>query len=57
MNEAHPVQTTSAEELDYLELDNLIETQFGNDQENLIMILQAIQRRYNHLPKPTLRYH
>jgi NADH:ubiquinone oxidoreductase subunit E len=56
MNEAHPVQTTSAEELDYLELDNLIETQFGNDQENLIMILQAIQRRYNHLPKPSLTY-
>jgi NADH:ubiquinone oxidoreductase subunit E len=56
MNEVQPVQTASADELDYLELDNLIETQFENDKENLIMMLQAIQRRYNYLPRPTLSY-
>jgi NADH:ubiquinone oxidoreductase subunit E len=56
MNEVHPVKTAPADELDYLELDHLIENQFGNDKENLIMILQAIQRRYNHLPKPSLAY-
>jgi NADH:ubiquinone oxidoreductase subunit E len=56
MNEVHPVQRDSADELDYLELDDLIETQFGSDKENLIMILQAIQRRYNYLPKASLTY-
>jgi NADH-quinone oxidoreductase subunit E len=56
MNEVHPVQTASADELDYLELDDLIETQFGNDKENLIMMLQAIQRRFNYLPRPSLTY-
>jgi NADH:ubiquinone oxidoreductase subunit E len=56
MNERHAVDTASANELDYLELDNLIENQFGNDKENLIMMLQAIQRRYNYLPKASLAY-
>ncbi len=56
MNEVHPVQTASADELDYLELDDLIQTQFGSDKENLIMMLQAIQRRYNYLPGPSLTY-
>ncbi|HEX9910728.1 MAG TPA: NAD(P)H-dependent oxidoreductase subunit E, partial [Desulfatiglandales bacterium] len=56
MNELHPVQTASADELDYIELDNLIETQFGIDEENLIMMLQAIQRRYNYLPRTSLTY-
>ena len=31
--------------IDYMELDKIIEEEFGNDKENLIMILQAIQRR------------
>jgi NADH:ubiquinone oxidoreductase subunit E len=43
-------------ELDYMELDNIIEKEFGSDKENLIMILQAIQRRYNYVPRPSLSY-
>ena len=44
------------EEIDYMELDDIIEKQFGNDKENLIMILQAIQRRYNYIPGPAIEY-
>ena len=43
-------------EIDYMELDGIIENEFNTDKENLIMILQAIQKRYNHLPKPALTY-
>jgi len=43
-------------EIDYMELDKIIEEEFANDKENLIMILQAIQKRYNYLPQPTLSY-
>jgi NADH:ubiquinone oxidoreductase subunit E len=57
MNEVSPSKTTPEEvEIDYLELDKIIEEEFGNDKENLIMILQAIQRRYNYLPQATLKY-
>jgi NADH:ubiquinone oxidoreductase subunit E len=58
MNEVSPSKTTQEQEveIDYLELDKIIEEEFGNDKENLIMILQAIQRRYNFLPQPTLKY-
>ena len=42
--------------IDYLELDTIIEEQFHNDKENLIMILQEIQKRYNYLPQATLTY-
>ena len=58
MNETSPSKTTQEIELeiDYLELDRIIEGEFGNDKENLIMILQAIQRRYNYLPQATLKY-
>ena len=57
MNERSPSKTTQEEvEIDYLELDKIIEDEFGNDKENLIMILQAIQRRYNYLPQATLKY-
>ena len=56
MNEAAAIQDHPAEELDIRELDEIIEKQFGNDKENLIMILQAIQRRYNYLPRPALTY-
>jgi NADH:ubiquinone oxidoreductase subunit E len=44
------------EELDYLELDKIIEDEYGGNKENLIMMLQAIQRRYNYLPRLTLTY-
>lgn len=43
-------------EIDYLELDKIIEDEFSNDKENLIMILQAIQKRFNYLPLPALKY-
>lgn len=56
MNEAAPLEQFQEVEIDYLELDNIIEEEFNKDPENLIMIIQAIQRRYNYLPKPTLTY-
>ncbi|MBW1841347.1 MAG: NADH-quinone oxidoreductase subunit NuoE [Deltaproteobacteria bacterium] len=61
MSEATPQENlksteTGEVEIDYMELDRIIEEDFGNDKENLIMIIQAIQRRYNYLPKPALAY-
>jgi len=58
MNEVSPSKATEEKEveIDYLELDKIIEEELGNDKENLIMILQAIQRRYNFLPQATLKY-
>jgi len=56
MNEAGLLEQVEEVEIDYLELDNIIEEEFNKDPENLIMIIQAIQRRYNYLPKPTLTY-
>ncbi|MGB2688334.1 MAG: NADH-quinone oxidoreductase subunit NuoE [Desulfobacterales bacterium] len=50
---AESIETT---ELDYMELDRIIEEDFNNDKENLIMMLQEIQRRYNYLPTPALAY-
>ena len=47
------IETT---EIDYMELDRIIEEDFNNDKENLIMMLQEIQRRYNYLPTPALTY-
>ena len=56
MSETAAIQSDPNEELDIRELDDIIEKEFGNDKENLIMILQAIQRRYNYLPRPALTY-
>jgi NADH:ubiquinone oxidoreductase subunit E len=56
MNETAPLEQVEEVEIDYLELDDIIEEEFNKDPENLIMIIQAIQRRYNYLPKPTLTY-
>lgn len=56
MNTVHREPVPTAEELDYLELDRIIEDEYGGDEENLIMMLQAIQRRYNYIPKPGLTY-
>jgi len=56
MSEAAATLSGPVEEIDIRELDDIIEKQFGNDKENLIMILQAIQRRYNYLPRPALTY-
>lgn len=56
MKPTHPGAVEDSEQIDFLELDDIIETQFHTDKENLIMILQAIQQRYNYLPQPALRY-
>lgn len=56
MSEAQAICTDQAEAVDFVELDTIIDKQFSKDRENLIMILQAIQRHYNYLPKPALTY-
>jgi NADH:ubiquinone oxidoreductase subunit E len=56
MNETAGLDNPQSEEIDYMELDGMIENDFNSDSENLIMILQAIQRRYNYLPQPALAY-
>ena len=58
MNEkSPPTEEPSAKvDIDYQALDKIIIDEFGNDKENLIMILQEIQRRYNYLPGPALIY-
>jgi len=56
MNEAAVLNKSQADEIDFMELDRIIEEEFDKDAENLIMILQAIQRRYNYLPEPSLGY-
>ncbi|MDA3897535.1 MAG: NADH-quinone oxidoreductase subunit NuoE [Desulfobacteraceae bacterium] len=56
MSEATMMETVDAVEIDYMVLDSIIEKDFGQDKENLIMILQAIQRHYNYLPRPALNY-
>jgi len=56
MSEARAIPTDQVEEVDFVELDTIIDEEFSKDQENLIMILQAIQRRYNYLPKTALSY-
>ena len=42
--------------VDYRELDSIIVDQYHSDRENLIMMLHAIQNRYNFLPQPALSY-
>jgi NADH-quinone oxidoreductase subunit E len=56
MNEAVAVSDEKFHEIDYKALDHIIEDEFANERENLIMILQAIQNRYNYLPQPALAY-
>jgi len=56
MNEVNSLAENEIDDIDYLELDRIFEEDYGNDQENLIMMLQAIQRRYNYLPGPALNY-
>lgn len=56
MNTATAPQTSREADIDFRELDDIIENDYGNDKENLIMILQAIQRKYNYLPRPALAY-
>jgi len=56
MSEAQAIREEQSEEVNFVELDTIIDEEFSRDQENLIMILQAIQRRYNYLPHNALTY-
>jgi len=56
MSEATATASSPEMDIDYLELDRIIEDEYENDPENLIMILQAIQNHYNYLPQPALSY-
>ena len=56
MSVAQAAESVQTDDIDYSELNRIIEEDFNNDQENLIMILQAIQRAYNYLPGPALNY-
>jgi NADH:ubiquinone oxidoreductase subunit E len=56
MSVAQPLGHTPTNDIDIMELDHIIDEEYGNNKENLIMILQAIQRRYNYLPKAALTY-
>jgi NADH:ubiquinone oxidoreductase subunit E len=56
MNVLSPVDPAQSDEIDYMALDKIIEDQFDGDEENLIMILQAIQKHNNYLPRPALTY-
>lgn len=56
MKTVNQYHSDQPEEIDYMELDDIIEKQFDNDKENLIMMLQAIQRRYNYIPGPAIEY-
>jgi len=47
-------QAAQEPQIDYVELDRIIEEDFDNNKENLIMILQNVQKRYNYLPDPAL---
>ena len=56
MSVAQTMEPIQSDEVDYMELDRIIDEDFNNDKENLIMILQAIQKRYNYLPRPAIGY-
>jgi NADH:ubiquinone oxidoreductase subunit E len=56
MSKKVEVPKAATEDVDYTELDRIIDEEFDNDPENLVMILQAIQRRYNYLPRAALAY-
>jgi len=56
MTETALSNTEQAVEIDYMKLDRIIGEAFNNDKENLIMMLQAIQHQYNHLPRASLTY-
>jgi NADH-quinone oxidoreductase subunit E len=56
MSEADRLGSVESVAIDFMELDNIIEEEFNNDKENLIMIMQEMQRRYNYLPDPALKY-
>lgn len=56
MSEATATAMDPKAGIDFLELDRIIDEEYEKDPENLIMILQAIQNRFNYLPQPALTY-
>jgi len=56
MNKAIDQNNDPSAQIDYILLDKIIDKEFNKDKENLIMMLQAIQKTYNYLPQPTLDY-
>lgn len=56
MNDPTTAANTYSPEIDFAEIDGMLAERYGSDKENLIMILQSIQERYNYLPQPTLSY-
>ena len=56
MDKAMDQRNDPSAQIDYKALDTIIEEEFNNNKENLIMILQAIQKTYNYLPRPALDY-
>ncbi len=56
MSNARETTAVPEVEIDFLELDRIIDEEYDKDPENLIMILQAIQNHYNYLPQPALSY-
>ena len=56
MGEAGSTDPSQPVEIDYMQLDEIIDKEFNNDKENLVMILQAIQARCNYLPQASLTY-
>ena len=56
MNKVMDQSNDPSAQIDYKALDTIIEEEFNNNKENLIMMLQAIQKTYNYLPRPALNY-
>jgi NADH:ubiquinone oxidoreductase subunit E len=46
----------SGPEIDFTILDRIINEDFSKNRENLIMMMQAIQKHYRYLPRPALNY-
>jgi NADH:ubiquinone oxidoreductase subunit E len=43
-------------EIDFTMIDKIIRDEYGGNKENLIMMMQAIQKLYRYLPYSALRY-
>ncbi len=56
MSEATAAAIPQEVDIDFLALNRIIDDEYDNDPENLIMILQAIQNTYNYLPRTALNY-
>ena len=60
MAEVAAVRETKAQsgptEVDFRAIDDMIFIRFNGDKENIIMILQALNKEYNYLPQPVLNY-